>query len=212
MAFVFHTIAATMALCSMVFGFHFDSTLDSEATGADVVHAVITRLSTCNLTKFNYSDHRLLRRIAYVETRDGNRPLADSVQLYGIWAVSTIALHTLNKSLSGVNIEERCGYLNSPDCSLSSLSLRCLRKPLYSGLIAKLYLHSYEPQIPLSDNITGQAPFWVKHYRGMLQGRKPKTFVKAVKALNLLEGTPVCAFSIFVNWLLVCACHRPTNT
>ena len=188
--------ASCLSLCTVVLGtvlltgvvLGVDKTVNNDATGADVVHAVIIKLSTCEKTNFHISDHHLLRRIAYVETKDGVVKNDKERKLYGIWAVDDVTFSITIKNISNV-----CGHLNSPGCLLSNLSFECARKPLYSGLIAKLYLRDYEQQIPTSDNITGQAMFWHNNYHG--GGGGPEKFVNAVRDnITLLEGRSACVF------------------
>ena len=191
--------ASCLSLCTVVLGtvlltavvLGVDKTVDNDATGADVVHAVIIKLSTCEKTNFNLSDHHLLRRIAYVETKDGVVKNNKERRLYGIWAVNDVTFLITNVSIK--NISNVCGHLNSPGCLLSNLSFECARKPLYSGLIAKLYLRDYEQQIPTSDNITGQAMFWHNNYTG--GGGGPEKFLNALRDnITLIEGRSACLF------------------
>ena len=184
----------TILLTAVVLGM--DETVDNDASGADLVHAVIIKLSTCQETNFNISDHHFLRRIAYVETKDGVEKYDNENELYGIWAVNRVTFSIVNAAIE--NLSNKCGHLSSPGCFLSDLSFDCARKPLYSGLIAKLYLRNYEQQIPTSDNITGQAQFWHNNYHG--GGGGPEKFENDLRDnISLLEGRSASVLLYYVG-------------
>ena len=134
-----------------------DQTLELSADGSDVVEIVIAKIS-----KIFDSDHRLLRRIAYVETNDG----AGGVPPGGIWAVDE---SKLNIVLTTANLMELREEVNQEfKINLSRVTFDFLRKPLVSGLVARLYLHYLEitknTTIPLAVAIGDQAQFWHRYY------------------------------------------------
>ena len=139
-----------MTLSCVAFTSGEDLTLEDDASGAAVVHAVITKLRTCEILK-NTTDHRFLRRTAYVESRDGkiNGP-------GGIWRVNDVWIYFLNKNHELLN---ECTCLNTSidGCQLSNITMKCTEKPLYSGLVISFYLYYSRSSIPLSSNINEQA-------------------------------------------------------
>ena len=148
--------------------------LDECACGSDVVEAVITRLKKCDIFS---KDHQFLRRLAFVETRDG----ADENTFTregsgGIWGLHKDKLDVLHSETSlfknetiwkvvneciGTGVIENAGDTVVPDVDF-------LNKPLLSGLSAGLYLYYLEingtASIPLAGNRMGQAQFWKKYY------------------------------------------------
>ena len=104
-------------------------------------------------------DHRFMRRLAYVETRDG------AVENEGgIWGVTnemlTLIRETLNDRVPG-HVE-----LNLAVQNITSKFKVDLKVPLYSGLAAHIFLLniSRREAIPLAGNVTGQAHFWATQY------------------------------------------------
>ena len=101
-------------------------------------------------------DHRFMRRLAYVETRDG---VVENEG--GIWGdtneMLTLIRETLNDRVPG-HVE-----LNLAVQHITSACKVDLKVPLYSGLAARLFLLniSRREAIPLA---TGQAHFWASHY------------------------------------------------
>ena len=101
-------------------------------------------------------DHRFMRRLAYVETRDG---VVENEG--GIWGdtneMLTLIRETLNDRVPG-HVE-----LNLAVQHITSACKVDWKVPLYSGLAARLFLLniSRREAIPLA---TGQAHFWASHY------------------------------------------------
>ena len=133
-----------------------DLTVQDDASGADIVQAVIARLDSSDIFQ---SDHRLLRRIAYVESQDGTGSGAHGPFNGGIWAVEESKFQAL---------------LTAPELAAKRDTIRLffgidwthvtwndLRKPLYSGLAARLFLSRLEltatASIPLAGDVAGQA-------------------------------------------------------
>ena len=106
-----------------------DNTLTPGANGSDVVEAVISKLS---LLENIGPDHRFMRRLAYVETRDG------AVENEGgiIWGVMLgLIRETLNDRVPG-HVQ-----LNLAVQHITSACKVVLKVPLYSGLAARLVLY-----------------------------------------------------------------------
>ena len=161
-----------------------DLTLVSEASGSDVVKAVVTKIETTGVFP---TDHRLLRRIAYVESLDGKetRTYREGYD-GGIWQVDQAtfldtqnlsahpgldSLHNKIQVYFGIDWQ----YVNWKD----------LRIPLYSGLAVRIYLWIVGKSIPLAGEIIEQAVYWraIWNHNGT-----EKHFVTLVEALEKWEG------------------------
>ena len=172
--------AGTVAIFSAVH-LHVDQTLKNDANGSDVVEMVIAKIS--NIFK---SDHRLLRRIAYVETNDG----ISGVPPGGIWAVDESKLEIV---LTEANLTELREEINQKfeEIDFGIVTFNFLSKPLVSGLVARLYLHylniAKNVDIPLAAAIRDQAQFWHSYY---YNGRilTVDSFTQKVRELEKREG------------------------
>ena len=130
--------------------------LQNNGAGSAVVQAVISKLHSIQIL---VCDHRLLRRIALVETNDGINGVPDG----GIWALSENKFNDVASNVEDVLNNKLClSHIGG------SLPFTFLRKPLVSGLAAYLYLNHLEKtindSIPLAKNIEEQAQFWIQHY------------------------------------------------
>ena len=146
------------ALCSVVGAV--DLTLEDDAVGSDVVLAVIAKLHSSNIFD---SDHRLLRRLAFVENGDGMN--STSTEYGGIWALEESKFDVV---LTAPELEEvRSTIRQVIGIEWSQVQTNDLRKPFYSGLAARLYLYYLEitatASIPLAGNIVEQAHFWITY-------------------------------------------------
>ena len=145
--------------------------LDDYACGSDVVEAVITRLKRCDIFR---EDHQFLRRLAFVETRDGADE--NTQESGGIWGLHKDKLNVLHSDVSLFSnktirrVVNECIAMvvieNTKEPVVPSVDF--LNKPLLSGLAAGLYLYYLEingtASIPLAGNRTRQAQFWKKYY------------------------------------------------
>ena len=135
-----------------------DQTLDEKGNGYDVVEIVIGKIS-----KIFDTDHRLLRRIAYVETRDGT---SGEPREGGIWAVNGSKLDTVLRADELVELRKRIDQHLQIEFNKTDFSF--LSKPLVSGLVARLYLHYLEivkyATIPSAAAIEQQAQYWHRYY------------------------------------------------
>ena len=165
-----------------------DQTLEDGANGSDVVEMVIARISWTNIFD---SDHRLLRRIAYVETNDGT----SGVPPGGIWAVDECTLKTVLKEAKLMELHEIIDQ--EFDINFSETTHSLLMKPLFSGLVARLYLHylniTKNADIPLAAAISDQAKFWHRYY---YNGKclTVDDFTQKVRELEKKEGQLRCLF------------------
>ena len=121
-------------------------------TGSEVVQAVISKLYCLQILM---CDHRLLRRIALVETNDGINDVPDG----GIWALSKSKFDDVASDVEKVLRDKLCLYTTD-----GGVSYTFLRQPFISGLAAALYLNFANAHIPLARHIWEQAHFWMKYY------------------------------------------------
>ena len=125
------------------------------------------------------SDNGFLRRIAYVETRDGT---SSSVEFHNIWAVSQEGLEqtqilnhpTLNAKRNLIALEFDIDWL--------MVEWDDLKRPFYSALAARLLLFLAPELIPDFSDIPDQARFWKQYYN--VDG----SLSEFIGAANELEG------------------------
>ena len=160
---------------------HFDDIILQEGSnGSAVVLLTIARLQQSGIFA---DDNELLRRIAYVETRDGT---AENTyrQGYngGIWAVD----ENIFNDTQNINIYPRLRakfdqirrQFNVDWCSVRWSDLR---KPLYSAIAARLALYNFPRTIPKARDISAQAQLWADYYR---QGGSLSEFVTVASELQ----------------------------
>ena len=107
-------------------------------------------------------DNGFLRRIAYVETRDGTQPSREVES--NIWAVSQEALlRTQMSDHPFLNVKRNMIALEF-DIDWNEVEWDDLQRPLYSALAARLILFLAPERLPDSSDIPTQAQFWKLHY------------------------------------------------
>ena len=154
------------------------------ANGSDVVEAVISKLG---LLENIGPDHRFMRRLAYVETRDG--AVENEGGIWGVTNEMLIIRETLNDQTARGHTELNVATQDiTSKCEVdlqSSLYMQQMSIPLYSGLAARLVLYlwnvSRREAIPLAGNVTGQARFWASQYH---QGGDQQHFLDSVWSGN----------------------------
>lgn len=162
-----------------------DETLNNEAVGSDVVHAVIAKLDASGLFD---SDHRLLRRLAFVETADGamNHNLCSDDG--GIWALQKLKLDLVLSAPELASIRSSTQFMFGVEWAQVTKDDMC--KPFYAGLAARLYLAYIEittEKIPFASNFEEQAQFWITYYHSNAGGIIAY-FVEKVTLLEKQEG------------------------
>ena len=165
-----------------------DLTLQEGANGAAVVQAVIAKMDSSEIFP---SDHRLLRRIAYVENRDGTGRGAQSLSCRGgIWAVEKGRFKELALAVELSAIRDDIRRVFLIDWAL--VAWNDLLKPFYSGLAARLILFYLELSgtagIPLAGDIQNQAQFWFREYHSGRGNVTVEQFVMEVNILDKVEG------------------------
>ena len=145
-----------------------ESVLKGGRSGTDVVLLSIAYIHQMAIFQ---NDNNLLRRIAFVETKDGSYLDAfNQGNSGGIWAVDEDAfLRTklqVNKKLNTTLLQtyEEIKLLYSIEWDRVRWSE--LNKPLYSALAARLVLYNGLEDIPSSEAVPAQAQFWRDHYNG----------------------------------------------
>ena len=161
-----------------------DLTTQVGTYGTSVVTATVSRIQQSGIFS---SDNELLRRIAYVETRDGTDPETYRDEYDGgIWAVDLDLLEATQ------NTTQYQGLINlhldiSATFSIewSSVQWSDLRRPLYSALAARLYMYTVPHPIPISSEIESQAVYWGTHYNSL---GNTSDFVALVNELEAQRG------------------------
>ena len=163
-----------------------DFTVAQGAIGADVVLATISRIEDEGIFS---TDRRMLRRVAFVETRDGQN-LSSSGG--GIWNVrqsdfvrtmssTQTILASVSLLLQRVNLNPTFQITTWSSVRYSNLDI-----PLLSALAARLVIELANAAIPTASNITGQALFWMVYYN---PDGDVDTFREDVEQLIQDEGT-----------------------
>ena len=153
--------------------------LENGRSGTDVVLLSIAYIHQVAIFQ---DDNNLLRRIAFVETKDGSY-----VDVFnnsgGIWAVDEdtfLSMQINNNSNSSLFQKyEKIGQLLGIDWKAVQWSE--LNKPLYSALAARLVLFIAPENIPSSEAVPAQAQFWKDHYNS--EG-SVKEFLRAANKLK----------------------------
>ena len=158
-----------------------DLTRTPGSSGTPVVLATVGLIRESGVFQ---DDRQLLRRIAWVESRDGT----DS-QTYrqgyhgGIWQVDLTAFQDSQNITFGFNSTSR-EIQRHFGIDWQSVQWEDLRKPLYSALAARLILSNTTESIPLASDVAAQASYWRRHYNAV--GTEAR-FIADVMALE--EGT-----------------------
>lgn len=165
-----------------------DLTIEEGKTGDDVVLATIAKIENSGVFP---SDKRLLRRISYVETRDGANELPEPNG--GVWNVPMEAFLKTQRDpvLAGLRDEVTAAFatelVGSGARRWEDLEWETLSKPLWSGLAARLFISIYEQDasLPTSSDVSGQALFWKTWYNS---SGNLERFITDVQQLEKDEG------------------------
>ena len=159
-----------------------DSVLQGGRGGTDVVLLSVAYMQQAAIFP---NDNGLLRRIAYVETRDGFLMDHNSTS-GGIWAVRKEAFtNTQTISDSDFVVKRRHIYATF-GVDWEAVQWSELNKPFYSALAARLVLFTAPRNIP--SDTEDQAQFWKHHYN--TEGSEEK-FLRSVEIIA--EGEVVQA-------------------
>ena len=146
-----------------VYGQGVDLTLQPETFGTNVVLASLQRIQLAGIFP---SDNRLLRRIAYVETRDGLD--AETYRLGyngGIWQVDEAIFNmTQDTGTHPELLEYFQQILFAFGIDWPTSTWVDLRRPLFSALAARLYFTIVDEDIPMAGDVRGQGEYWKRNY------------------------------------------------
>ena len=161
-----------------------DLTIQTGTNGSAVVSACISRLQQSGIFT---SDKEMLRRIAYVETNNGNDDDTYRSNYHGgIWAVDEDLFGETQDTASYSTLTSLHQSIESTfSIDWSTVVWNDLRKPLYSALAARLYFYTVSESIPISSNVQAQATYWVTYYN---TAGSTSTFVTLVNELLALDG------------------------
>ncbi|XP_071097399.1 uncharacterized protein [Haliotis cracherodii] len=140
-----------------------DQTRVPGTSGEEVVEAVVSRIrESCTFSH----DKLFLRRLAYVETHDGTdaktyRPGYDG----GIWQIDESKFIITKASSSARALFPKITSRFGIDWNITNWA--DLRKPIFSGLAAALYLATLTEDIP--QRTKDQATFYQRHFRNDTQ-------------------------------------------
>ena len=160
-----------------------DFTLIAGTNGSVIVEASIAKISQSSI--FPDNDQQMLRRIAFVETRDGNDSDTYSSN-GGIWGISE-SKYIATKNTASNQLQQRVqGISTAFGINWFSTSWIDLRKPFYSALAARLYMLVITQSIPLASNINGQGAYWANYFTS--SGGTESDYVTAVNQLLVLQS------------------------
>ena len=177
-----------------------DLTVLEGSNGTDVVLATISRIQ--NSSVFS-DDNGFLRRVAFVESRDGTDP--DTFREGyngGIWQVDEIILRqtqnvTLHPILSSPGgIFER--LLEELYVDWSAIVWRDLRIPLFSGLAARIFFELADSDIPAITDLPGQGTFWKSSGFNTDELDTAPSFVESIAVLESIDITRISEYSLYV--------------
>ena len=123
-------------------------------------------LSFIEYTEIFDFDHQFMRRLAYVETRDGQNLRKDYSGQYGIWAYNLADYQTtvVNPLRFAASFSER--VFKRFGINVTEVDSRDVKKPLVSGVMARFYLFAlnvtWNKSIPVT--VPEQATFWKEEY------------------------------------------------
>ena len=162
-----------------------DNTCVPGSSGADVVHAAVVQIQQSGVFP---NDHSLLRRIAYVESRDGTHPNTYRAGYHGgIWQVDLIGFKDTQDIISHPGLRKKYQKIQEHfGIDWRTVQWMDLRKPLYSALAARLLLSNKPRAIPR--DLRGQAEYWKQHYNTPKGKGTVAKFIADVKKLKQIEG------------------------
>ena len=158
-------------------------------SGSEVVNQVLDTIECSGVFE---DDHSFMRRLAYVETKDGTEGQGTT----GIWNVTVQHLKAINYSMVVRNTElykvygQICNELGvNIMWAIRNSERQDLRNPLVSGVVARFYLHYVtvinDTQIPPAEDINGQATFWKSYFK---KNAETATTVHFTEHVDKLQG------------------------
>lgn len=170
-----------------------DRTIRPGEGGTDVVMATIEQLEQLDIFP---NTNRLLRRIAYAESRDGvdiatYRPGYDG----GIWQVDELVFLRTQATETYPELEPLLlDILRLTGLDWLDLPWNELRRPFFSGMAASIYLALLPDDIPGPGDIAGQARYWKLFYNSdpMDTEQAFMTAVEELESRGIYVYTHVC--------------------
>ena len=154
---LFPILAAVFLTHYSVFAIPLDERILEHGSNGTTV--VLLAVATIEQSTVFPDDNGMLRRIAYVETRDGtSKPLEQN-----IWAVSQEALQQTQLFSPTLNVKHNLIALEF-EIDWKAVELDDLKRPFYCALAARLLLFIAPERLPDSSDIAGQAQFWSQYY------------------------------------------------
>ena len=160
-----------------------DSTRVPESSGSAVVQATVALIQNSGIFP---DDHQLLRRIAWVESKDGTDSGTYRQGYHGgIWQVDVIGFRDTQNTTAHPGFDAKFREIQQEfGIDWPSVQWEDLRKPLYSGLATRLFLSNVVESIPFASDVAGQASYWKTYYNTNLGAGTPETFIEDVMALE----------------------------
>ena len=177
--------AAFFLLCaSFVAGQAVDQTRVAESRGATVVKAAVAQIQRSGIFP---DDHSFLRRIAYVESRDGTHPGTYRARYHGgIWQVDLVGFQSTQNTAHHPSLVVKHREIRMRfGIDWSTVQWMDLRKPLFSALAARLFLSNIRKPIP--SDLMGQAAYWKMRYNTPSGHGTERKFINDVNTLEKKE-------------------------
>ncbi|XP_064382743.1 collagen alpha-5(VI) chain-like isoform X2 [Halichondria panicea] len=173
-----------------------DRTLQNGASGSDVVRAVTNKVQAV----FG-DDQQFLRRIAFVESKDGtDSSTYRSGYNGGIWQVDDIAFRATQDTSSHPRLILQHEKIKAEfEIDWQSVQWSDLRAPLYSGLAARLFLLTIPEAIPC--NVAEQAAYWKKYYNTASGAGTKQKFIDDINSLTT-SSDEVCQVNSDIIFVL----------
>ena len=130
-----------------------------------------------------------LRRVAYVESKDGTESFTYRAGYDGgIWQIGQTAFFRTMNVTSHPELREKYNMIASRfGIEWTSVLWSDLRKPLHSGLAAKLFLFTLTAtRIPFGVEL--QASYWISYYNTNRSNRTAAKFIQDVSDLEKSSG------------------------
>ncbi|KAI1286270.1 hypothetical protein HDE_11138 [Halotydeus destructor] len=179
-----------------------DLTLVAGSSGRDVVEATLAKIQRANIFS---DDKRYLRRLAFVETQDGDSPSTYSGHNGGIWCIDEDRLLTTRDTSRSTMMGYHEKILSSFGIDWSTVKMADLDTPLISALAARLRLAEIQANIP--SELNGQAQYWKEH-----NGRGPvDRFLAAIDQLERSEPSCERKWTSLWSWTVHTALVKVTS-
>ena len=181
-ALIVIVIFSIISSCAQV-----DQTIVPETNGSAVVQSVVRNIRQSGIFP---NDHSFLRRLAFVESLDGKH--SDTYRAGydgGIWQVDLIGFESTQDVSSHPALVKKHQKIKKVfNIDWPNVQRMDLRKPLYSGLAARLFLSNIVQEIPPASDIMGQAQYWKTYYNTDLGNGTVQDFIEKVKKLEKKQG------------------------